>query len=244
MTTHKSEHPLTDSRAPERKPTTVHLTKVDLTRCGTRGWAPSPNPLLLHKLVMGLFPDHVAPTPRAAADILFRYEAGVPGPDQEGPHLFVQSRIAPSHLPEGAHTLQSTIPTWEVGAVLRVRLAMTPSYRIGKAERTALAFALPGEGDGSRVTFNDLLARRTGHFMDVRAVLDYRRAHYPSAPRDYPMPIDTIDAIVTVTEAQAFHEAQVRGIGRQRSYGSGLLSAIPASGTPQLKPEASSRVPR
>ncbi|MGW7304282.1 type I-E CRISPR-associated protein Cas6/Cse3/CasE [Streptomyces sp. NPDC054835] len=190
----------------------------------------------LHKTLMRLVPDHLGPTPRAEAGLLFRLENG---PD---PTLLIQTRHQPdpTRLPRNyaTHQMRSLTPMLNA-----LRPDLTVRYRITAAPVASLtAHATPHPTTGkirgklTPLTGDDALAwwqRRAAkaglHPLTTNATPTPRR--FPRKNDRDPGPhavLTQFDGLARITDPTQLTTAITTGIGRAKSYGAGLLSLTPA----------------
>ncbi len=218
-------------------PIQVYLTKlpvhVALNRSlvvgdekNNRGWDVD-SPRFRHRAVMGLFPEVDSQTVRADLNVLFRYEV-IPG---QAPYFLVQSGAEPvgGKLKDFIEVKLVEQNSPSVGTPVAFRLAVNTIRREdGKAKpipatphdpltnenpatewvREKLSSALQ---DISFTQFNRqvLGVNRHGQGTDTRVVQ-----------------VDTVEGVATVRNPSELEVLLLKGVGRAKSYGCGLLSVM------------------
>lgn len=178
----------------------------------TLGWVDWTDPDDAHKGVMRMFDPNLpgaAGHKRADSHILFRVDA-VDGL----PVVTVQSDISPVLVPEGSQKMVVPDHAWAApaGSKVMFRVAVSPTKRTGDKERLVHTDEVP-----------DWLRNRLGTALQLDEILNHARDTYKTRRRS--IAIDTIDAVGTVLDAEAFHTLRLHGVGRNKSYGAGLLTA-------------------
>lgn len=196
----------------------------------------------MHRTVMGAFPTDHPGQPRAALQVLYRYDL-----DQRGrPTLLLQSAICPewTHLP--ANYLAADPASKSVDEAYAAILAGTElTFRLrANATKRVAAHADPLHGKRVELqTYEEQVAwlgRKAEHagfgllhvrtvpgVPDVRAVQSgkqhgrRRGARLTLAPTIF-------EGRLRVTDPDRFRDALMNGIGSGKAYGFGLLSIAPA----------------
>ncbi|MGW3990567.1 type I-E CRISPR-associated protein Cas6/Cse3/CasE [Streptomyces sp. NPDC004830] len=189
----------------------------------------------LHKTLMRLVPDHIGPTPRAKAGLLFRAE---PGPD---PVLLVQTAHTPDLTALPAH--YGTARTLDLTPLLN---ALTPGrtmhYRITAAPTVARSAGNPTphpvtgkrRGKITHLTGDDAIAwwqRRAAAAGLEPVTISSRPRPFPRTHRTRTAPyfmLTQFDGLARITDTTHLTHALKNGVGRAKSYGAGLLSLAPA----------------
>lgn len=185
-----------------------------------------------HRAVMRLF-SPALPGPRrhrrAAAGILYRLDVQPDG----GLLVLIQSQTPAELLPPQARALTLPPRRWEIPAGIRVtfRVAVNPvTRRTVKHEgsrRTEATATLPAAEMPAWLAqkLHGALILDTITNQARSATTSRRHDRHAAPPR---VIVDTVDAIGTVTDPAQFARLRAEGIGRAKSYGCGLLTAIPA----------------
>jgi CRISPR system Cascade subunit CasE len=185
----------------------------------------------MHRTVMRLAPDHLGDSPRHESGLLYRVEE-----DDTGSALLVQGySLDAARLPAGYGNTQtkSLAPLFQAlrkGLPVRYRIVVNPAKR----ERLSLEH---GKKRGPVVPLSGAEAdewwvRRAadaGLHLTVLSPTPLR----PVLPRDEKAPrmrhsLLRYDGTGTVTDPDALTQALLKGIGRAKPYGAGLLSLAPA----------------
>lgn len=184
-----------------------------------------------HRAVMRLFATDLpgpARARRAGGGVLYRLDAQPDGT----PLILVQSQLPAELLPPDARTTTIPARAWEIpaGTLIALRIALNPvtrrtvkheGERTGEATATIPAAEVPV-----------WLAEKLRSGLEIEEILNQTRSttsHRRKGPATAPplVVVDTVDAIGTVTDQAEFTRMRSAGIGRAKSYGCGLLTAIP-----------------
>ncbi|MFJ1961798.1 type I-E CRISPR-associated protein Cas6/Cse3/CasE [Streptomyces massasporeus] len=189
----------------------------------------------LHKTLMRLVPDHIGPTPRARAGLLFRAE---PGPD---PVLLVQTADAPdlTALPTHygtARTLDLTplLNSLTSGRTMRYRITAAPTVARSAGNPTPHPVTGKRRGKITHLTGDDAIAwwqRRAAAAGLEPVTVSGRPRPFPRTRITRSAPYFTLtqfDGLARITDTTHLTHALKNGIGRAKSYGAGLLSLAPA----------------
>ncbi|MFE6475656.1 type I-E CRISPR-associated protein Cas6/Cse3/CasE [Streptomyces rochei] len=189
----------------------------------------------LHKTLMRLVPDHIGPTPRATAGLLFRTE---PAPE---PTLLVQTAETPdlTALPTHygtARTLDLTplLNSLAPGRTVRYRITAAPT--IARSADNPTPHPLTGKRRGkiTPLTGDDAIAwwQRRATAAGLQPVtVSSRPRPFPRTRITRSAPYFTLtqfDGLARITDTTHLTHALKNGIGRAKSYGAGLLSLAPA----------------
>ncbi|MFF9264070.1 type I-E CRISPR-associated protein Cas6/Cse3/CasE [Streptomyces longwoodensis] len=189
----------------------------------------------LHKTLMRLVPDHIGPTPRATAGLLFRTEAG---PD---PVLLVQTATPPvlTALPTHygtARTLDLTplLNSLTPQRTIRYRITAAPTVARSAGNPTPHPVTGKRRGKITHLTGDDAIAwwqrRATAAGLHPLTVSALSRP-FPRTRLGRSAPYFTLtqfDGLARITDTEHLTHALKNGIGRAKSYGAGLLSLAPA----------------
>lgn len=191
----------------------------------------------LHRTVMRLAPDHLGPSPRALAGLLYRLET-----NQEQPSLLVQTTQPPllDRLPNRygtTHTRSLTrlLDNLHTGQRVRYRITANPCKRLSTRNRTVQ----PGEGSARPGGIHALHgddALNWWHRRSHTAGLEVEEATWQPGPSHHPPTTGPrprhwllqFDGTAHITDKDALTHALAHGIGKGKPYGAGLLSLAPA----------------
>uniref|UniRef100_UPI003C7B59F6 type I-E CRISPR-associated protein Cas6/Cse3/CasE n=1 Tax=unclassified Streptomyces TaxID=2593676 RepID=UPI003C7B59F6 len=185
----------------------------------------------LHKTLMRLTPDHNGPTPRATAGLLFRTD---PDPD---PTLLVQTAHTPDLTALPTH--YGTARTIDLTPLLRsLTTGRTVHYRITAAPTVALSAGNPTRhpvtgkrrGKITHLTGADAITwwqrRATAAGLETLTLSSrprpFPRARFARSDRD--RTLTQFDGVARITDTDLVTHALKNGIGREKTYGAGLLS--------------------
>lgn len=223
---------------------TVFLTKypvhealmVDHPSKPKHGWDIN-SPIFRHRATMHLFPELAGTTPRATSSILFRLDT-VAG---SAPYFLIQSDIAPT---EGnpVETKQIELVSPPVGAHISFRLAVNAIKRKGSAAGsshkrgygvTPIPFDGDAEADERLPRMSEWLADKLSPALGEVTIMNHQRQALGtdrfgrSQVSPFVVQVDTIDGFARVEDTAHLEYLLLKGVGRAKSYGCGLLSIRP-----------------
>lgn len=191
-----------------------------------RGWDIN-DPVFRHRAVMALFPEFTGTRPRSENGILFRLDL-IPG---QAPYFLIQSQIRPDSIADvnDLEVKEVEIPQVAAGELVSFRVAVNAVKRRGVGGVSPV----PMEATDDEAGVPEWLAYKLKSGLTnvtivnhTRAVLGgTRRGKSPNAA--HVVQVDTIDGITEVTSAEGLQELILKGVGRAKSYGCGLLSVQP-----------------
>ncbi|MDY3049987.1 MAG: type I-E CRISPR-associated protein Cas6/Cse3/CasE [Rothia sp. (in: high G+C Gram-positive bacteria)] len=201
-----------------------------------RGWDVN-SPIFRHRAVMHLFPQLSTDSPRAASRILFRLDT-VAG---SAPYFLIQSDIAPQ---EGhpVETKEIELVSPPAGSYISFRLSINAVKRKRKVKDSSrtrgtgiisIPFDGDTEADDQLPRMTDWLASKLAPALGEVTILNHQRQALGtdrsglSAASPFAVQVDTIDGFARVDNPEALEELLLKGIGRAKSYGCGLLSIRP-----------------
>jgi CRISPR system Cascade subunit CasE len=234
--------------APASAPPAVQawLTRLTLNPAHRRVQQDLADAAGLHRRVMKLVPEDLGDSPRAGAGVLFRLDTGHMGP----PVLLVQSLfpVRPERLPAGyaqvdTRDMTPMLTALRPGLPVRYRLIGNTVRRCGRNSTAGTwkqAIALRGDDAGrwwSDKATACGLALHAGTAEPVEALVSWHAPSPAAAPAATARPAShriaraatLFEGTATVRDADALREALLRGVGRSKNYGCGLLSLAPAS---------------
>lgn len=212
-------------------PTTVYLTKYPVHQAlavnhpgkPQRGWDLD-SPIFRHRATMHLFPQMDEAAPRANANVLFRLDTA-PG---AAPFFLIQSL----HEPTGVDTAQIkmvelTAP--EAGTTIAFRLAVNAIKR--KTDGGVIPIAFDQEEHKDEVPgMTEWLSQKLSPALTGIELLNHQRQVLGTDRRgakrgsDFAVQVDTVDGFAQVADPVHLQELLLKGVGRAKSYGCGLLS--------------------
>lgn len=161
-----------------------------------------------HRLVMGIFPQGLGSTPRSEASILFRGENSA-----KSAYFLIRSSLMPVALP-GVKTLEEDFSHLTSESAVTFRLTLSPIRRQGKVERFLSDFD----------AIEELLQEKlTPALEELKLVSTRDETVYRQGGKAF-VKLVQCDGVATVRDSQALEEALVKGVGRNKSYGAGLLT--------------------
>ncbi len=180
-----------------------------------------------HREVMSLFGSIDSERPREAKGILFRLDT-IPG---QAPTYLIRSETPIELQLEGAKWKEEPDAVPASGAAVQFRIAVNGIQRTNRsaARPTRLDDQPPADENDRTITISEWLARRlSGALKDihinnhVRDVLGADRRGRSTGNKV--IQIDTIDGVAVVDDEAALRDKLVKGVGRAKAYGCGLLT--------------------
>ncbi|MFG1949298.1 type I-E CRISPR-associated protein Cas6/Cse3/CasE [Nonomuraea sp. NPDC048826] len=181
----------------------------------------------LHKRVMSLVPDGLGDQARAKAGVLYRYdETGT-----VGPHLLIQTGmpIDTTRLPQqyGSLAVRDLTPLLDAlntNMGIRYRIIANTAKRLGRnSDRPGKLVSLRGpEAD------QWWHARAEGNGLILKTLISTSLPDVRSKGKDGVRHAATrFDGIALIKDPELVRQAVLKGIGRGKAYGCGLLSIAP-----------------
>ncbi|MFF5090330.1 type I-E CRISPR-associated protein Cas6/Cse3/CasE [Streptomyces niveus] len=194
------------------------------------------SPIGMHRRIMSLFPSEAGPDPRARFGVLFRTED-----TPAGPHLLIQSTHQPETglLPNDYGTtltrpLDALIEAIRPGLTIRYRCVASPVRKPGATTRALYSLppivALTGAAADEwwlRQANLSGLKPFTHHSHPLDAILGERRPT-DAPPQRIRHARTQFDGTAAIIDTDQLRGAILKGVGRGKSYGCGLLSIAPA----------------
>lgn len=180
-----------------------------------------------HREVMDLFGSIDSKTPRGAKGILFRLDA-IPG---QAPTYLIRSESPIELHVEGARWKEESNAVPPSGAAVQFRIAANGIQRTNRstARPTRMDDQPPVDEHDRSITISEWLGERlSGALKDIhinnhiREVLGTDRRGRSSGSKV--VQIDTIDGVAIVEDEEVLREKLIKGVGRAKSYGCGLLT--------------------
>lgn len=208
---------LTNPQATPNPRPAIHWTRFPARALPHTNWA---DHVAAHKAVMRLFPTTLtgpAGQRRAVNNILFRIDV-----INNEPVVLVQSVAAPELLPTDARTMVVSDRAWTFhdGDPVQFRAAVNPIRRNGRHKTTTVVPAADAPG-----WFTTKLADIVSDLTILNHTRDTHTHRDPTTKTTTPLVIDTYDCHATITNAARFETLRRTGLGRAKSYGSGLITA-------------------
>ncbi len=180
-----------------------------------------------HREVMDLFGSIDSPSPRQAKDILFRLDT-IPG---QAPTYLIRSESPIELHVDGAKWKEEPDTVPASGSAVQFRIAVNGVQRVNRSSARPTRFddQPPVDENDRTITTSEWLAQRLlGALKDihinnhVREVLGADRRGRTAGSKV--IQIDTIDGIAVVDDEEVLREKLIKGVGRAKSYGCGLLT--------------------
>lgn len=174
-----------------------------------------------HRAVMAMFPHVQAEAARSAAGVLFRVERSLA-------RVLIQSTLAPDRdlvAGAGGQVRSAPLRMWPAGTEFRYRIDMAASIREARSRRhrrlTTSEIPEWWAAAASRAGF-ELAGDAASHLEELHDVRSRSGAHRGLAV----IRVASLAGGGVVVDPEAFLRARVAGMGRSKSYGCGLLSAV------------------
>jgi CRISPR system Cascade subunit CasE len=164
-------------------------------------------------MIMALFPQDLGEHPREAAGVLFRFESGTLGNSRYGSRVLIRSSLPPANLP-GLETIKER-REYQGSDTVVFRIVGSPVVRRGSREAPLIdddarelwlckrfAGALKGM---TLVNVKSEVIRRNRSIIEVVQLVEF-------------------DGIAVVEDSDALNRLLKVGVGRNKSYGAGLLT--------------------
>lgn len=165
-----------------------------------------------HKMIMSLFPQKLTPgLERTSEKILFR------GEDlQHGPRFLIRSSTAPANLPGVETVIEPPInQVVKSGDNVIFRVTVSPIKRRGSKERF---LTIPGEVE------EWLQEKLAPALENVEIIQQKEETIMRDRFRKNFINLAQLDGVATVKNIEVLEELLVNGVGRNKSYGAGLLT--------------------
>jgi CRISPR system Cascade subunit CasE len=182
------------------------------------------NPDILHSSVMRLFgplPHFGDGGARASAGVLFRIEPIVQG---VAPFALIRSKFAPVVRTASMRT-GVDLPAPDAGTHVSFRIALNAVRRKARPPGTTASCGITSVPEEQLA---DYLAERLGPALtDVTVLNSMRTVIGLKANGRAPVQIDLLDGVAVVENPNELEGALLRGIGRAKNFGCGLLTVRP-----------------
>ncbi|WP_158268676.1 type I-E CRISPR-associated protein Cas6/Cse3/CasE [Corynebacterium yudongzhengii] len=216
---------------------TLYLTKVPVHSLlnrqvsnGNKTWDIN-SPRFRHRAVMGLFGE-LGQSPRQSNSILFRLDR-VPG---QTPFFLVQSDIQPTNIADvdGVETRElGQVPGAGQTVVFRIAVNAIRRKTIEEAGRKKTrTSSVPYDHDeGARArgetALTPWLENKLAGALTQMQVTNHVRDVLRESKKGMALQVDTIDGVGVVDDPETLAHLIHAGVGREKSYGCGLLSVRP-----------------
>lgn len=193
-----------------------YLTLVPIFALRKRGFIDTPD--TRHREVMSLFGTINSETPRSDASILFRVE-------QRGGHpqeYLVLSELRPTNLPfEAQQPIMVNYPVFNTGTALTFRVALNAVKRTKASGSSVEPIAADVYEETSAL--REWLDTKLPFFTHIQ-IINHKREILTTYKGTKTIQIDYFDGAALVEDGIALKQALENGIGREKSYGCGLLT--------------------
>lgn len=173
-----------------------------------------------NRLVMGLFGRKQGKSLRSQLKILYRLE-------EDSQRFLIQSLAPPRLDVPGMEVKEVDITAPPVGTEVEFRFAINPVRRLtnqntGKITQRQCSDT-PRSGDGFDSEAMDFAREKLSQFFTSESIeIDYRyRRQVQGTILTW---LDTVEGLAVVSDPEALHRALIEGVGRSKSFGSGLLT--------------------
>ncbi|AKN77507.1 type I-E CRISPR-associated protein Cas6/Cse3/CasE [Corynebacterium ulcerans] len=173
-----------------------------------------------NRLVMGLFGRKQGKSLRSQLKILYRLE-------EDSQRFLIQSLAPPRLDVPGMEVKEVDITAPPVGTEVEFRFTINPVRRLtnqntGKITQRQCSDT-PRSGDGFDSEAMDFAREKLSQFFTSESIeIDYRyRRQVQGTILTW---LDTVEGLAVVSDPEALHRALIEGVGRSKSFGSGLLT--------------------
>lgn len=173
-----------------------------------------------NRLVMGLFGKKQGKSLRSQLKILFRLE-------EDADSFLIQSLAPPRLYAPGMEVKEVDITAPPVGTEVEFRFTINPVRRLtnqvtGKITQRQCTDA-PRSGDEFDSEAMDFAREKLSQFFAPESIeIDYR--HRRQVQGTILTWLDTVEGLAVVSNPEALYRALTEGVGRSKSFGSGLLT--------------------
>lgn len=161
-----------------------------------------------HRLSMTLFPKELGTGSRSTINVLFRGERST-----KESIVLIRSKIAPSNIP-GVNTIKEDFSKFKKGQTVRFRVTVSPIVRSGSKERFL--------SDFDEIE-NWIAKRLTPSLSDIQVVSSKSEELQRGKSKNF-VKLEQIDGVAKVDDVNSLVESLISGVGRNKSYGAGLLT--------------------
>ncbi|AIU31156.1 CRISPR-associated protein [Corynebacterium ulcerans] len=173
-----------------------------------------------NRLVMGLFGKKQGKSLRSQLKILFRLE-------EDADSFLIQSLAPPRLYASGIEVKEVDIAAPPAGTEVEFRFTVNPVRRLtnqttGKITQRQCTDA-PRSGDEFDSEAIDFAREKLSQFFAPESIeIDYRyRRQVQGTILTW---LDTVEGLAVVSDPEALQHALIEGVGRSKSFGSGLLT--------------------
>ncbi len=202
-----------------RPQATMFLTRLTLENTSPRQWS---DHHAMHNTVMNVFSGIAGDSKRQQGNILYRTVF-----TSENPHLLIQSTMQPTNIPSDSAIITIPENAWHLP---------TGTLVVGQATYQPIA----RNRNNRKVTVRSMeeskewaCNKMTAAALTEMTVIDHQRHRTNARSRNPQHPettihVDNITFIATIANSEEFEEFRLRGLGRGKNYGCGLITAIPS----------------
>ncbi|BAQ21113.1 CRISPR-associated protein [Corynebacterium glutamicum R] len=182
------------------------------------------DPVFRHRAIMGLFGAIDSKKPREHGGILFRLDQ-IPG---QPPFFLVQSRISPQT--QSYETRELPLPDYKEGDIVQFTTALNGVRRkttenSGKRQTKVSPVPLFKPEDTDQFPFDTWVKEKMSSLFSDTEIVNHRRSVLKSKIHpNLTIQVDDVDGIATICDPEALRTVMSNGIGREKSYGCGLVS--------------------
>ncbi|OIS05295.1 hypothetical protein BHG00_09700 [Corynebacterium ulcerans] len=173
-----------------------------------------------NRLVMGLFGKKKGKSLRSQLKILYRFE-------EDADSFLIQSLVPPRLSIPGMGVKEVDITAPPVGTEVEFRFTINPVRRLtnqttGKITQRQCSDT-PRSGDEFDSEAMDFAREKLSQFFTPESIeIDYRyRRQVQGTILTW---LDTVEGLAVVSDPEALQHALIEGVGRSKSFGSGLLT--------------------
>lgn len=173
---------------------------------------------------MSLFGEIDSKKPREHGGILFRLDQ-IPG---QPPFFLVQSRVSPQT--QSYETRELPLPDYKEGDVVQFTTALNGVRRKttndnGKRRTTVSPVPLFKPEDTDQFPFETWVKEKMSPLFSDMEIVNHRRSVLKSKVHpNLTIQVDHVDGIAAIRDPEALRTVMNEGLGREKSYGCGLVS--------------------
>lgn len=165
-----------------------------------------------HRLVMSIFPKLIEQDPRSSGGVLFRGEKSL-----SESTVLIRSTIAPANVP-GVHTVKEDFSIFESGRDVRFRITVSPIVRSQSSGKTKERFI----SDFDEI--EEWISNKLSPGLSKIQIISSKNEEVRRGKSKNFVKLEQIDGIAKVGDVSNLLQMLSIGIGRNKSYGAGLLT--------------------
>lgn len=163
-----------------------------------------------HRMVMSLFPHVEDDEARRAMGVLFRGER-----NRNESLVLIRSTTPPAQLP-GIKSLKENLARYNDESYVKFRVTVSPIVRYGNKERALFEFN----------DLEDWLQKRLSKALEEVELIQIKDEKVKRAKSNNFVKLVQTDGIAKIKDVDALIDLLQNGVGRNKSYGAGLLTLV------------------